>query len=139
MTKKRAAVLVVLCAGFILILCAILSRNKSIFPLDAGRIYSIEFKVYPQDIENYTLLDKTRIQEIVEQINALELEKTSEWPDHMSGYYLLRIFGDDMDFTIELDEAHITGKRENYSGDLSALCALLGQTYYDHKNGVLQH
>lgn len=141
MTRKRVTILFVLLAGAVAVLFIALNRNKCAFPLDTAQIYSIDFKIYPQDVPNFTLLDQERIQEIAGQINALKLEKTSRWPDPMSDqYYFLRVFGEEMDFSISLDEHVINaGGQDTYSADCSKLCALLEQTYYDHKSGALQH
>ena len=141
MTRKRVTILFVLLAGAVAVLFIALNRNKCAFPLDTAQIYSIDFKIYPQDVPNFTLLDQERIQEIAGQINALKLEKTSRLPDPMSDqYYFLIVLGEELDFSITLDE-HVlnVGGQDTYSADCSKLCALLEQTYYDHKSGALQH
>ena len=80
MTRKRVTILFVLLAGAVAVLFIALNRNKCAFPLDTAQIYSIDFKIYPHDVPNFTLLDQERIQEIAGQINALKLEKTSRLP-----------------------------------------------------------
>lgn len=145
-SKKRASFLVALSLVIVLAAAIVLLgiKNRPVFPLKSEEILQIGFGIYPQDIPNYTITDRNRIDEIVNTLNELERENAgSRRLDQMSGpYYSFRLYGDQSTWWINMDKnileiVDAKGKNWSYATDNSNLCDILEQTYYDRMSGVI--
>ena len=131
-----ALVVLLIIAGSIKVICS----KSSELPIEADKIYHIDFNIYPEDIPTYTITDKQRIKEIIDIINALDITSQSGGPEKPSAHFY-SLFLDTTEgniIWIELDDKNISVGDENYSADTSALIALLEQTYYDRSTGSIE-
>ncbi len=137
---------VVAVAAVSILLILVLTKDNTMFPMNAGEVGSITFEIEPSGGNNFTVTDRTRIEEIIGHINDLDLQEPDPdaefnltetvyqircWHDDGSSD-VIRIIGDDVLLARNEDGDN------TYTADCTELLTLLDAATWDRRHGVIE-
>ncbi len=137
---------VVAVAAVSILLILALTKDNTMFPMDAGEVGNITFEIEPSGGNIFTVTDRTRIEEIIGHINDLDLQepdRKSEFNQTVTVYQIrcwhddgssdvIRIIGDDV------LRARNEDGNNTYTADCAELLALFDATIWDRHHGVIE-
>lgn len=115
---------VVVCAALVIVV-AYSGKNPSVV---SSEVNAVEMMVYPWEGPHFHIEDSEIVGEIVDEINGLSKEKSTERPEKISdNYFYFELHGGKETVTVELDESCIMLGQTYYEADCTQLCEQLYQ------------